>query len=931
MALLLRSRPDKQGNVKDWLVALSPLSEGQTASDIATWVRKELHAIGLRAYNIETVVADNASTMQALTTELQATYVPCAAHSLDLAIDAAWASIEDRWPSKVQKIIANFNKSGKMIAELNQRQNQAGHPQQKLIGWNDTRWLGKYKAITRFMKVTLDPKAREIVRYDLTEDERMSIADLEPVLVFLAKLTSSLTHESIDVISLGQGNYGNYLKLIQLTYMIVLCILLSIPWHERGDETHYSTWKFGRTLLEELDARFFRSPPDDVLLAYFLDKTIKKKSGFEGFTEITAFLMSRVNSVGDNGFPSGLLEPEIRDFICSVTPMKWTSSTIFNRYNIVAHLCAHFRKVYHRWTSRHFSKEKFATLALNYLERQPFTHSSKDMPSQSNNSALTGKLMHYMDYLDRDTENWHRATDIHKELLEYWDWNLPKQYSNTLEWACDPDTVIFPQLRHIIVQLLSRPQTTVSAEQVFSQVNFQTSPWSTTLNSSDFETRVTVAFNRKNFSRAEYYALMGWSSHIHVFDDHKRVKEELSKQTGLPVGASQARSTVQARAAKAQKRLSLQSNLRSSGSSSSSTVEVIPSRSSKKRTRPINNYIESDGDLENEDQFILSLQSSKRRTLSTSTAGLSANRQEILRQLEEVISSNESDHEAVKNAFFHLMNTSLGSYSNIAAVRRNLETTSGDRVIAAIKSLCENIREGNDISSSLFLLSVELGNSQNNGIISMASTIDITEPQTNQNAEMTVEASGNSTEVFLECHLQEALKASMDDYLKSQSDLREEISSLQNYLTQQDLVLANVPGDGNCLYHALSLALRVSQVENAPSNHIQARRCIVKFMRGQKSTWFQLPNQTTKQAYLEKQSKDGEYGDENVIKAAAELYRRVIHVTSVYEGVRKFDGTLGKRGRKPRPDELFLINMNHYLYGCPRDTCSKLPSNFFLE
>ena len=115
-----------------------------------------------------------------------------------------------------------------------------------------------------------------------------------------------------------------------------------------------------------------------------------------------------------------------------------------------------------------------------------------------------------------------------------------------------------------------------------------------------------------------------------------------------------------------------------------------------------------------------------------------------------------------------------------------------------------------------------------------------------------------------------------------------ELIWIDNHLTSKDCVLANVPGDGNCLYHALSLAAIVFQFREPPYDHVSARNELVDYMERQNASWFELPDDLTLVEYLKQQRQPKQWGDENTVKAAAECYQRKVSVTSVNEGSRTF-------------------------------------------
>jgi hypothetical protein len=130
-----------------------------------------------------------------------------------------------------------------------------------------------------------------------------------------------------------------------------------------------------------------------------------------------------------------------------------------------------------------------------------------------------------------------------------------------LSWASDRSSSEFPHIRHICLQILPRPFISTSAEQVFSAARFQTNPWSTSLNSDDFETRVTLAFNRNNLSLQDLATIVGWGPYLHIFNRRRQLQDDLTKDSGIPIGAPNRRDTSTARAKKAENAESRRSSL----------------------------------------------------------------------------------------------------------------------------------------------------------------------------------------------------------------------------------------------------------------------------------------------------------------------------------------------------------------------------------
>jgi len=73
--------------------------------DIKTWVEEQLKSVNLDPKNVKHIVADNASVNSAL----------CRDGGPIHPLRCAWAKLADGWPSKVAKMISNFNKSSSMM------------------------------------------------------------------------------------------------------------------------------------------------------------------------------------------------------------------------------------------------------------------------------------------------------------------------------------------------------------------------------------------------------------------------------------------------------------------------------------------------------------------------------------------------------------------------------------------------------------------------------------------------------------------------------------------------------------------------------------------------------------------------------------------------------------------------------------------------
>ena len=171
-----------------------------------------------------------------------------------------------------------------------------------------------------------------------------------------------------------------------------------------------------------------------------------------------------------------------------------------------------------------------------------------------------------------------------------------------------------------------------------------------------------------------------------------------------------------------------------------------------------------------------------------------------------------------------------------------------------------------------------------------------------------------------------ALQQSWEQWKLENAQFQAELKQIERYLESKGCKLVNVPSDDNCLYHAICLALVYYKVKNAPSNHKDLRKELVEFMRTKEESWFLLPSNLTRQEYLERQSASSSgtpcWGDENVVRAASEKYKRTFNVIAFTIGgqnATKFARPRGILGAPPKEIELILVSFKHYMWGCPEE------------
>ena len=127
--------PTEAKQAQIWLFKLNDGALSGAGVDLQTWVEEQVKSVNLDPINVKYIVADNSSVNNVLFREMEAQFIPCTAHTLNLLVEGAWAKLADGWPSKVSTMIANFNKSSSMMSALEKRQTAALIPQLKLLDW----------------------------------------------------------------------------------------------------------------------------------------------------------------------------------------------------------------------------------------------------------------------------------------------------------------------------------------------------------------------------------------------------------------------------------------------------------------------------------------------------------------------------------------------------------------------------------------------------------------------------------------------------------------------------------------------------------------------------------------------------------------------------------------------------------------------------
>ncbi len=357
-----------------------------------------------------------------------------------------------------------------------------------------------------------------------------------------------------------------------------------------------------------------------------------------------------------------------------------------------------------------------------------------------------------------------------------------------MRWACQASNTDFPQICHAIRLILALPFTSVSAENAFSVARKQISPWSTSLNSTDFETRVRVAFNRRHYSWPEYCHLMGWDKYLFVTEETKRIQSRLSDISGVSIGASRQRSTAQATEARLATRAIQRQNSTSSTPASSQSSSMSNPKKRKQATMPDDEDSLSDSELE----VPILTTSSRRMLVSDESPNLTQHRLNGIRALDDLINETSGDIEAMRRGFRLLAKNSfqtIPSIEKLLSIGSNLNNDSFSKMVRDFKT---SLREEVAYKDIVSLLSVPFG-SQSVAATSSSANMDLVTPSM---ASISEETPQDQPAALIDDLLDELVDTAIVESARLQAELErrksEELEQLMGLLGEKKMKLMNV-------------------------------------------------------------------------------------------------------------------------------------------
>lgn len=139
--------------------------------------------------------------------------------------------------------------------------------------------------------------------------------------------------------------------------------------------------------------------------------------------------------------------------------------------------------------------------------------------------------------------------------------------------------------------------------------------------------------------------------------------------------------------------------------------------------------------------------------------------------------------------------------------------------------------------------------------------------------------------------------------LCSEANLEEIENEVKKKLREEEWFVSFAKEDGNCLFRAVG-----EQVYGDAEFHSVVRRQCVEYMEKESSHFGSFVGGEEWEAYLERKSKEGCFGDHLEIQAISELYARPVHI---YQNGRLLNIFLPSPTNSP-PIRLEYVNGNHY-------------------
>ena len=939
--MLLGALDQESGKSFQVLLSLNSRLENGESATVAQWVRDELVSHGFSEENISRLVADNSNDMLTTAELLGAPHIGCPPHLLDLAIDDAWTQMNASFVPTLKSTISTCNNSYNMAHVLENLQTRK--PGLKLLDWNETRWQGKFLALRRFHQISQLPEALDKLECKMSSVEMAVIGKLLPLLKQLAALTSLLSGEPLDGVDVNYQtpvHYGPHLLPIiwhSFTF-IISCAALdfdSIP----SEEGKCELWRFCTCFLDGIHLRFLKDPSRALRASFALSKGAILEYDVLSLIGDTYCLLRCERNLATNSRSVPGQEPNptilplpLFNSILQVVPQQLSPNTPFNQSTRLAHLKFLAERFHNAFLDLQDATRQITALhdclsglpppspSPSVTTARPGTEGFEHVASSLCTPAALRK---HQQTATPAPSTLKAELDMFKSLV------LPPKYDSALAWACSPDSSAFPNMRRAIVDLHGIPLGSFSAEQVFSALNLQVSPWNTRLNEWDLETRVVLAFNQRHLDVSQRTRVLGWSPFWHLFKDREKVIEQLEEINCIAIGASHRRTAEAARDAKAAKAAEdATRSLSSTPSAPTSPPPMTPVATTKrKRGRPRKLTPIQDDGSDVEFELLLGLTTKTTRPPgSGSGAEISASRTELHDALMKIHQQFRGDAHLLRTAIRQKLKSALHEKKISSSLLELFDAVTDDNVSRLLRSLAIAIKEDTPYSDLAPLLAVEFrptGSCPASNTMCIDATTDPTlpitpivqpEPQMALHPIISPDHGLSEDELFdLAC------RESAQSYMLENKRFSDEMAHLWPRLRQLGLKLMNVPADGNCLYSAVAEALALKRNSRSPLDHMDVRRRLVQYMSEQKKKWFpHLAPKESKKRFLATQAKGGEWGDVNVVKAAAEHFDMEFHVLNSYDDNVELYEPIKSRTHTAIV-QLFLVNFRHYMLAVPAD------------
>lgn len=272
--------------MQNWALCCRPHLGHVDAASLAEFIRELIIRLDVHL-PVQYLTTDNASNVLAIAPFLDASPVDCYAHLVNLCVNDAWKNVAPIWNRLIRDPVTTLQR-GSTTTQKAWRRHAEEHSATALdfITWNDTRWLGLYWSLKRFLLLTPLACCRDHLDPVCSDEDIKALAYTASVLRPLAQLTVDITQEENEALPVVLPcHFGTIYRQIFFTIWSLCSIATQIDIDSLDSDHAQPLANLVIDLLSGLEKRFFRKVSDDTKLAFALTMGSALAIGMRSYTE----------------------------------------------------------------------------------------------------------------------------------------------------------------------------------------------------------------------------------------------------------------------------------------------------------------------------------------------------------------------------------------------------------------------------------------------------------------------------------------------------------------------------------------------------------------------------------------------------------------------------------------------------------------------